>query len=426
MEQALPRPPLLRQIPRYLWAVLLWGTALLYAAAICLGRVFFRVPHGRPLAGDLTPVEWAVLSLLLAAPIGVALRRPVSVLCVLLAESVAAIVFTSRVPWEWLLVLAATDTLLLYLAAVRPRRISIPAAVLALAAQIIEINCADMQGNRSFLISAVPLASMILAAWSVGNSVRQHRAYDAALRDHAAAQAVNAERLRIARELHDQVAHDIGVIAIQAGAACLVLDTRPERARVALGAIEATSRETLAGLRRMLVSLRRAEADETSGAEPAAGLEALVRLAERTAEAGIEVKVDWSGPRRALAPEVDLAAFRIIQESVTNVVRHSAARHCRVHLEFLPAELAIDVLDEGCGGPRDTPASVPGGGAGIAGAAGLAGTGGAARTAGTPVTANTSGFGIAGMRERVALLGGRFSAGPRPEGGFHVIARLPG
>jgi signal transduction histidine kinase len=264
VDQALPRAPLLRQIPRYIWTVLLWSTALLYATAICLGRLFYQVPHGQPLAGELSPGAWVALSLLLAAPVGVALRWPVPVFCVLLAESVAAVVFTSRAPWEWLLVLAAIDVLLLYLAAARPRRISVPAAVLALAAQIIELEFSNMQGKPAFLIFAVPLASVILAAWSVGNSVRQHRAYDVALRARAAAQAVTAERLRIARELHDQVAHDIGVIAIQAGAACLVLDTRPERARVALTAIEATSMETLAGLRRMLVSLRRAEAGESS------------------------------------------------------------------------------------------------------------------------------------------------------------------
>lgn len=399
MEQALPRPPLLRQTPRCVWTVLLWSTALLYASAICLGRLAYQAPNSQPLGRDLTPREWAALSLLLAAPIGAALRQPVSVFCVLLIESAGAAVFASRNPWEWLLVLATMDALLLYLAAVRPRRISIPSVVIALATQVIEIQCSNMQGKPPLLSSAVPLASVILAAWSIGNSVRQHRAYEAALRAQAAAQAVTAERLRIARELHDQVAHAIGVIAIQAGAAGLVLETRPENARTALAAIETTSRETLAGLRRMLVSLRRAEAGDASASEPAAGLEALPRLAERIAEAGIEVKVDWSGPRRPLPPEVDLAAFRIIQEAVTNVVRHSTARHCQVHVEVRPAELAIDVLDDGQGEPRDTPARIP---------------------------AGTEGFGIAGMRERAALLGGLFSAGPRPEGGFRVAARLPG
>jgi signal transduction histidine kinase len=265
--------------------------------------------------------------------------------------------------------------------------------------QITEIRCGNLQGTPPVLACVVPLASVILAAWSVGNSVRQHRAYAAALRAQAASQAVTAERLRIARELHDQVAHTIGVIAIQAGAAGLVLDTRPESARTALAAIEVTSRQTLAGLRRMLVSLRRAEADEPSAAEPAEGLEALSRLAERTAEAGIEVQLAWAGPHRPLPPEVELAAFRIIQEAVTNVVRHSAARRCRVNLAFQSAELAIDVLDDGpdeaCGIPARNPVS-------------------------------TTGFGIAGMRERVALLDGRFSAGPRAEGGFRVMARLPG
>ena len=140
VEQAIPRPPLLKQIPGYVWNVLLWGTALLYATAICLGRISDQTPNGRPLGHDLTPGEWVALSLLFAAPVGIALRRPVSVFGILLAESVAAAVFTGRAPWEWLLVLAATDALLLYLAAVRPRRISVPAAVIALAAQLIEIR----------------------------------------------------------------------------------------------------------------------------------------------------------------------------------------------------------------------------------------------------------------------------------------------
>jgi signal transduction histidine kinase len=398
VEQAHARPPLLEQIPRYVWAVLLWSAALLYAAAVCLSRVADRLPNGRYLGPDLTGLEWTALALLLAAPVGLALRRPMAVFAVLLAESAAAVVFT-RTPWQWLLVLAALDTLLLYIAAVRPRRMSIPSAVLALAAEVVEIRYSNMQGTPPVLISAVPLASVILAAWSLGNSVRQRRAYAEALRVQAAAQAVTAERLRIARELHDQVAHSIGVIAIQAGAAGLVLDTRPEHARTALAAIESTSRETLAGLRRMLVSLRRVEDGDLTEVEPTAGLEALARLAERTAAAGIEVQIDWHGPARPLPPEVDLAAFRIIQEAVTNVARHSAARRCQVHLAFQPTELTIDVLDDGQGAPRDALARVP---------------------------AGAEGFGITGMRERAALLGGRLSAGPRPEGGFRVTAGLPG
>jgi signal transduction histidine kinase len=398
VEQAHARPPLLEQVPRNVWTALLWAAALLYAAAVCFGRVFDRLPNGRPLGPHLTDIEWITLALVLAAPVGVALRRPMAVFGVLVAESAAAVVF-ARTPWQWLLVLAALDPLLLYIAAVRPRRTSIPSAVLALSAEVVEICCSNMPGTPPLLICAVPLASVILAAWSIGNSVRQRRAYAEALRVQAAAQAVTAERLRIARELHDQVAHSIGVIAIQAGAAGLVLDARPERAREALAAIETTSRETLAGLRRMLVSLRRLEAEGPTAPEPAAGLEALARLAERTAGAGIEVQVEWHGACRPLPPEVDLAAFRIIQEAVTNVARHSAARRCQVHLAFRPTELAIDVLDDGRGAPQDTAARNP---------------------------AGTAGLGITGMRERAALLGGRLSAGPRPEGGFRVTARLPG
>ncbi|HEY3869624.1 MAG TPA: histidine kinase [Actinocrinis sp.] len=462
MEQALARPPLLKQIPRFVWSALAWSTAFFYAVVIWLGRHFDQVPGGRPPGPDLTPLEWVAVSLLVAAPLGVALRWPLSVFGVLLAESAAAVLSTPA-PSQWILVLSATDALLLYVAAVRPRRLSIPAAALALAAQIAEIQYSTLNRPGPPLeVYVIPLASLILTAWCIGNSIQQRRIYAAALRTQAAAQAVTAERLRIARELHDQVAHSIGVIAIQAGAAGLVLDTRPDSARTALSAIEATSRETLAGLRRMLVSLRRAESRDGKGrgidigmdmgmsmdvdmsaemsadmngaiaaAGPVDGLDALPRLTGRIAEAGIDVQVEWRGPRRPLPPEVDLAAFRIIQESVTNVVRHSGARHCRVSLEFRPAELAIVVLDEGRGGlsdatppppppppPPPVPALVP--------AVAPTAVSGAVSTAVPVATTSSAGFGIIGMRERVALLGGRFDAGPRPGGGFRVTAGLPG
>ncbi|QEU97150.1 sensor histidine kinase [Streptomyces kanamyceticus] len=246
----------------------------------------------------------------------------------------------------------------------------------------------------------------LLAAvgWLVGKSVRQSREYARRMSAQAAAQAVTAERLRIAREMHDTVAHSIGIIALQAGAAARVVETQPARAREAMVAVETAGRETLSGLRRMLGALRQADtasdaaSDPASGpapvpaANPAAGLADLDRIAAATTAAGVRVEVVRRGEQRPLPSDVDLSAFRIIQESITNVVRHSGARSCRVSVDHRAGELIIEVADSGRGHVTN-PAS--------------------------------GGFGLAGMRERAALLHGEFSAGPRPGGGFLVTARLP-
>ncbi|ONK11673.1 Sensor histidine kinase DesK [Streptomyces sp. MP131-18] len=194
--------------------------------------------------------------------------------------------------------------------------------------------------------------------------------------------------------MHDTVAHSIGIIALQAGAAARVVETQPARAREAMLTVEKVGRETPSGLRRMLGALR--QADQEPGppqapARPAVGLADMERLAAATTAAGVRVHVEWRGTRRPLPADIDLAAFRIVQEAVTNVVRHAGADSCRVRLDYGEQELAIEVADRGRGGGTGT----------------------------------DTGFGLVGMRERVALLRGRFTAGPRPEGGFLVAARLP-
>jgi signal transduction histidine kinase len=202
-----------------------------------------------------------------------------------------------------------------------------------------------------------------------------------------------AERLRIARELHDIVAHSIGIIAIQAGAGRRVFDASPAKARDALATIEATSRDTLSGLRRLVTGLRQAEPEtEPQHAPlcPAPGLADIQRLADTTLDAGVKIEVDWRGSRGPLPPDIDLSAFRIIQEAVTNVVRHAGTGQCRVCIDQQDGQLSIEITDSGPG----------------------------ASPAGT-------GYGITGMRERALLLGGDLSAGPRPGGGFRVAARLP-
>jgi signal transduction histidine kinase len=244
-------------------------------------------------------------------------------------------------------------------------------------------------GRPTQLNTAAVLVLGLLLAWQVGRSIRQRRDHTEARRAQAAVQAVQAERLRIARELHDMVAHSIGVIAIQAGVGGRVIETQPVEARNALNAIEDTSRETLAGLRRMLGALRGAE-PQAAPLGPSPSLADLDGLVARSLDAGVRVRVRRLGRERPLPADIELSAFRIVQEAVTNVIRHAGTDECRVCLDYRDDELAIEVTDDGPG------AAVPG-----------------------------AGFGIAGMRERAGLLRGGFSAGPLPEGGFRVAAELP-
>ncbi|MGW6854874.1 sensor histidine kinase [Streptomyces xanthophaeus] len=235
-------------------------------------------------------------------------------------------------------------------------------------------------------------AAWVLAVLAVSELVRTRReqwARDRAERAAAERRRVGEERLRIARELHDVLAHSISVINVQAGVGLALLDSDPEQARTALTTIKAASKEALGEVRQVLDTLRApGEAPRT----PAPGLDRLSELVEQAAAAGLTVEVTVEGQPRGLPPGVDLAAFRIVQEALTNVVRHSGARTARVRLVWQPRDLELHVADDG-------PATgAPSGG---------------------------SGTGLVGMRERASALGGSIEAGPRPEGGFAVVARLP-
>lgn len=290
----------------------------------------------------------------------------------------------------------AVDVALALVAAVRAPRVSLPVAGAALVVLGVFAGVRWGSGAEAGTASEPYVALTVVVAWLAGRSVHQSRAYEAEVRrqfsERVASRAVAGERLRIARELHDSVAHSIGIIALQAGAAARVVEARPEEARVAMVAVERAGREALAGLRRMLGALRDAEGGEAAAPlDPLEGLEGVGRLAERAGEAGVRVEVCWEGERRVLPREVDFAAFRIVQESVTNVVRHAGTGACRVVIAFGSGELGVEVTDGGSG---------PGERVGV-------------------------GYGLIGMRERVALLGGEFSAGGVPSGGFRVAATLP-
>jgi signal transduction histidine kinase len=328
-------------------------------------------------------------------------RKPLVALAVLLGGSAATMGLQPRAADATLVVLACAVGLeICYVAATRTRRVSVIGAAMAVGAGLLipllgVPSPGSLRGGSAgptvdLVTITVPLVTII--AWLIGNSIRQAQAQAELVRAQAAAQTTMAERLRIARELHDMVAHSIGIIAIQAGSGRRVFDTSPDEARDALAVIEATSREALSGLRRMVTGLRRAEPGPGPGhapLDPAPGLAGVERLAATTLDAGVRVEVDWHGSREPLPADIDLSAFRIVQEAVTNVVRHAGTGQCLVSIDQRGGQLSIEVTDSGRGG--------------------LAGTG----------------YGITGMRERAALLGGDFSAGPRPGGGFRVAARLP-
>ncbi|MFD3327514.1 sensor histidine kinase [Streptomyces sp. NPDC058701] len=233
----------------------------------------------------------------------------------------------------------------------------------------------------------------VLAVFELVRVRREQWSRERAERAAAERRQVDEERLRIARELHDVLAHSISVINVQAGVGLALLDTAPEQARTALTTITAASREALGEVRQVLDTLRApGEAPRT----PAPGLDRLPELVEQAAAAGLTVEVSSGGTARALPPGVDLAVFRIVQEALTNVVRHSGARTARVRLTWQGRALTVRVEDDGpsSGGPGD----------------------------GSP---DGSGSGLVGMRERATALGGTLVAGPRAEGGHAVSVTLP-
>ena len=321
-------------------------------------------------------------------------RRPITALAVTIGGSVSIMTL------EWprisplLVVLAsATGIEICYMAATHARKVSITGVIMVCAVVLTPgpggLDLVRLRGGNA--VPAMVLVTVV--AWLIGNSIRQAQAQAELVRAQTAAQTVMAERLRIARELHDIVAHSIGIIAIQAGAGRRIFDASPAEARDALAAIEATSRETLSGLRRMVTGLRRAEPESGPGQaslDPVPGLAGIERLTAMALDAGVRVDLDWPGGREPLPTDIDLSAFRIIQEAVTNVVRHAGTDRCRIRIDQQDQQLSIEITDSGRGG----------------------------------IAAGT-GYGIIGMRDRAALLGGDFSAGPRPGGGFRVAARLP-
>jgi signal transduction histidine kinase len=273
------------------------------------------------------------------------------------------------------------------LAVATPLRWSLPTAAGCLA---VVVAALAVTGGDLWPAAGAVVYGMVMTApgWLIGWTVRERRALAARQSEQATRQAVAEERLRIARELHDIVAHTMSLIVVKAAVGNHVAEASPQEARDALRVIEATGRSALLDMRRALGMLR----DDTPYA-PTPGLADLETLVGQTSFGEVEVRLDLQGSARqeAVPESVGLAAYRIVQEALTNVVKHAAPATCRVAVTIGPADVRVEVVDDG----RRT-----------------------VRTTG-------AGHGLIGMRERVASHGGEFSAGPQEGGGFAVSARLP-
>lgn len=319
-------------------------------------------------------------------PLLVRRRYPRTVLGVITGAWIAEAVFVSA--WPPIATMVAVYTV----AANLPRSVGVlPAASATAASTLATLAVGDFGRTVSDLI-------LLVGAWVVGDNLGTRRAYTHALEERAErlereqeaerARAVAEEQARIARELHDIIAHNVSVMVVQAAAANDVFDARPERAREALRAIEGSGRTALAELRRLLGAVREEGADYA----PRPGLDRLDDLVERVRAAGLAVSVSVEGARRTLPAGVDLSAYRVVQEALTNTLKHANATRADVAVRYRDDELDVEVRDDGEGG-------------------GNAGRNG--------------GRGLIGMRERVTAFGGSLEAGPANTGGFAVAARFP-
>ncbi len=248
------------------------------------------------------------------------------------------------------------------------------------------------------------------ASWAIGVAMRGRRhVADAMVREaderaeaerQSAARVLAEQRLRIAQELHDVLAHSMSVIAVQAGVGAHVLDERPEEARAALEAISATSRGTLGEMRRLLGVLR--DSDGAVRHDPVPGLADLTRLVADVRAAGVPATLRVDGTVAGVPAGIELSAYRVVQEALTNVIKHAGhPTRVEVTVQHRPGSLAVEVVDDG----RGLSARPDGGGAVVA--------------------VDGTGHGLVGMRERVELWGGELSVGPAPGGGYRVKALLP-
>jgi signal transduction histidine kinase len=373
-------------------------------AAIAVGVTAVAVVathHAPSWHPDAAPAGPATYAALVVGGLALTARRryPVSVLAITLASALWAGA-GGRASFAWISLIVAFFTAVL----ARQRAAAVASLVVGYVASVWPPWLIGARGHVS-AGSALGLAIFLLLLLSVAEVIRARSQRRAALEQSQAEELrrrAGEERMRIARDLHDVVAHNISVINVQANTALHLMDRQPERARSALTAINDVSKQALVELRSVLGVLR--DVDETAPRAPSPGLARLPDLVASAQAAGLTVHVEEDvaavGQPAQLPADVDVAAYRIVQEALTNSARHATGAAVTVRVRAAADEVTVEVTDDGAGRP-------PGRG-------------------GTPGSrAGAAGNGITGMAERAAALGGTLRAGPEPGGGFLVLARLP-
>lgn len=355
------------------------------AALLALGGFIFGA-YDRP--------DAPVTVLLVIAPLALRQRNPLLVLVVVAA---GVVITRGSVAWVDVIAIALASFTLGYLAKDRYRAIAEVLAVATATAIGFLVQVAD-----PLLSISLPFV-ILVPAWVVGDGLRGWQGRAAAQRAEAERRereeearieaSIAEERHRVARELHDVVSHGVSVMLIQAGAARQVLSTQPDKAEEALLAVESTGRDAMAELRSLLDVL--GSEGEGPGLEPQPGIPQIPSLVANVRNAGLPARLEVEGEGRAVPVSADVAVYRIVQEALTNALRHAQRATTLVRLVWEPEQLRVEVLDDGPVGVTDADAG------------------------------SSQGHGLAGMRERATLVGGRLEAGPRLRGGFAVRLWLP-
>jgi len=344
--------------------------------------------------GFAVPVLAAIVTLSTTVPIALRRYRPLAVLAVTVSAETLLLIFRPGAGAPLGVIVA-----LYTVAAYCDRRVSIRAAALA----ALPITVAVIVNNGPHAGQVIPELAVFAIAWVLGDNIRTRRAYLAELearaarlereREEKADRAVIEERARIARELHDVIAHNVSVMVVQAAAGADVFDEDPGMARESLTAVASTGRAALTELRRLLGVIR-AEDDRGDPAyAPQPGIERIDELVGQVRETGLPVELSLLGKARPLPEGVGLCAYRIVQEALTNTLKHAHASTAQVQLRYVADALELQIVDDGRGANL--------------------------------LSRDTGGQGLIGMRERVALFGGELTAGPRNGHGYEVRARLP-
>jgi signal transduction histidine kinase len=383
--------PLSTRLGRRQWMAIDAAVAVVWLAVL-VGLAVSR--HFHQSGGERT-LALLLLAPLASLPLAVRRRWPVPVFLVVLAASVACGVVGLKVST------LTGPTYALYTVAVQADRTWSLLALAAVEAAAL-VNGAEAGAGVTVTLATAGTGSGLNAAftvlaqltlWIAADGVRRRRAYSASLRERSLREALSEQRLQIARELHDIVAHAMSVVAVQAGVGSHLIATRPDEAAKSLRAIEETARAALSETRSLLSVIRDDDYDLASRS-PVPGLGNLHTLVQRVAAAGQPVTLRVEGRPRALPQSLELSLYRVVQEALTNVVRHAAPpATATVVIRYDDGGVVAEVTDDG----RGTGNKRSGGG----------------------------GHGLAGMRERLSLLGGELSAGPRAGGGYQVVARLP-